>query len=117
MREIETEDLDELRCEVGHDGTSGWVTLSGELDLGSAQRVETALLGLRELGLARLVLDLRELDFMDSTGIALVVRWNGRARNEGFAFAVVPGGEAVQRVFRIAGIECELTVAEPPYGA
>ena len=117
MRDIEIEDLDELRCEVGYDGTSGWVKLAGELDVGSVERVETALLGLRELGLERVVLDLRELDFMDSTGVALVVRWNGMAREDGFVFAVVPGTETVQRVFRITGMECELTVADPPYGA
>jgi len=103
-----------LRCEVGHNGTSAWVKPVGELDLDSAHRVESALSELREQDFAELVLDLRGLTFMDSTGLRLVIRWDTAARQDGFRFAVVPGQEVVQRVFRLTGMDEHLTLVEPP---
>ena len=60
------------------------------------------------------MLDLRGLTFMDSTGLRLVIRWHAAARDDGFHFAVVPGPDVVQRVFRLTGMDAHLTVAEPP---
>jgi anti-anti-sigma factor len=63
------------------------------------------------------VLDLRGLTFMDSTGLRLVIRWDTAAHEGGFRFAVVPGQEVVQRVFRLTGMDEHLTVADPPPGS
>ena len=87
---------------------------AGDLDLDTVHRVESALAELREEGCRNLVLDLRGLTFMDSTGLRLVIRWHTAARDDGFRFAVVPGAEVVQRVFRLTGMDAYLTVAEPP---
>jgi anti-anti-sigma factor len=103
-------------CAVGRNGSTAWVRPAGDLDLDTVRRVESALAELRGEGCANLVLDLRELTFMDSTGLRLVIRWHTAARDEGFAFAVVPGPEVVQRVFRLTGMDAHLTVAEPPPG-
>ncbi len=86
----------------------------GELDLDTAHVVEQRLADLRADGCERLVLDLRGLRFMDSTGLRLVIRWDTAARDDGFAFAIVPGIEVVDRVFRLTGMDGHLTVAEPP---
>jgi anti-anti-sigma factor len=104
----------ELRCEVARDGSVAWVRPFGELDIDSVHRVEAALDGLHEHGSADIVLDLRGLTFMDSTGLRLVIRWDRAARAGGFRFSVVPGGEVVQRVFRLTGMDDHLTVADPP---
>jgi anti-sigma B factor antagonist len=104
----------ELRCEVARNGTIAWVRPFGELDLDSVHRVEGALEGLREEGCADVVLDLRGLTFMDSTGLRLVIRWDTAAREGGFRFSIVPGQEVVQRVFRLTGMDEHLTIAEPP---
>jgi anti-anti-sigma factor len=104
----------ELRCDVARNGTMAWVRPFGELDLDSVHRIESALEGLREEGCAHVVLDLRGLTFMDSTGLRLVIRWDNAAREDGFRFAIVPGREVVQRVFRLTGMDDYLTVAEPP---
>jgi anti-sigma B factor antagonist len=104
----------ELRCEIARDGQSAWVKPYGELDLDSVHRVETALEELRAADCADVVLDLRGLTFMDSTGLRLVIRWDTAAREDGFRFAVVPGHEVVQRVFRLTGMEEHLTFADPP---
>jgi anti-sigma B factor antagonist len=117
VRERSSPPPDLFSCEVGHNGSSAWVRPVGDLDLDTAHRVESALAGLRAEGCRDLVLDLRELTFMDSTGLRLVIRWHTAARDEGFRFAIVPGPEIVQRVFRLTGMEAHLTVAEPPPGS
>jgi anti-sigma B factor antagonist len=107
----------ELRCEVARNGSVAWVQPFGELDLDSVHRVEAALEGLRDEGCPEVVLDLRGLTFMDSTGLRLVIRWDTAAREGGFRFAVVPGREVVQRVFKLTGMDEHLTLAEPPPGS
>jgi anti-anti-sigma factor len=104
----------DLRCDIVRNGQAAWVQPFGELDLDTVHRVETALEELRGDGCAEVVLDLRGLTFMDSTGLRLVIRWDTAAREDGFRFAIVPGQEVVQRVFRLTGMEGHLAVAEPP---
>jgi anti-sigma B factor antagonist len=86
----------------------------GELDLDTAPRLDEAIVATREGGGSRLVLDLRQLTFMDSTGLRLVIRWDTAAKQDGFDFAIVPGPDVVQRVIRLTGMEDVLTVTEPP---
>jgi len=105
---------DLFSCEVVRNGGHDWVRPAGDLDLDTAHRVESALGALREEGSGNLVLDLRGLTFMDSTGLRLVIRWHTAASEDGFRFAIVPGPEVVQRVFRLTGMDALLTVAEPP---
>jgi len=50
-------------------GTSAVVTVAGELDVVTSPRLEAALLELVEGGIRRLVLDVRGLTFVDSTGL------------------------------------------------
>jgi anti-sigma B factor antagonist len=80
----------------------------GELDLATGPVLEARLRDLREAGFRRLVLDLGGLSFMDSTGIALVVRWDLDSRADGFDFALRPGGPLIQRLFDITGLAGDL---------
>jgi len=114
VSERSTPPPDLFSCDVARNGSSAWVRPVGDLDLDTVHRVESALIELREEGCGNLVLDLRELTFMDSTGLRLVIRWHTAARDEGFGFGIVPGPEVVQRVFRLTGMDSHLTVAEPP---
>jgi anti-anti-sigma factor len=107
---------DSFRCESGTDGDRAWVRPIGELDLDTAPLLEEELTAARDGGSRRLVLDMRALTFMDSTGLRLVIRWDTAAREDGFEFAIVPGIEVVQRVFRLTGMDEHLSVAEPPPG-
>jgi anti-anti-sigma factor len=103
-----------FRCESGHDGDRWWVRPVGELDLDTAPLLDQELGAARAAGAADVVLDMRALTFMDSTGLRLVIRWDTAAREEGFEFAIVPGIDLVQRVFRLTGMDEHLRVAEPP---
>ena len=102
-----------FRCESDRDGDRWWVRPVGELDLDTAPVLEQELTTARSAGAQHVVLDLRKLTFMDSTGLRLVIRWDTAAKADGFEFAIVPGVEVVQRVFRLTGMDEHLQVAEP----
>jgi anti-sigma B factor antagonist len=103
-----------FRCETGRDGETSWVRPVGELDLDTSSALDQELAAARAAGGDQLVLDMRALTFMDSTGLRLVIRWDTDAREQGFQFAIVPGPEVVQRVFRLTGMDEHLRVAPPP---
>ena len=91
------------------------LTLSGELDLAGVamleREVERVLAGPRP---DAVVLDLRRLTFMDSSGLRLVMLVDARSREGGWRLALVPGPEAVHRVFEITRMAERLTwVGEP----
>lgn len=90
------------------------VALSGELDISSATRVEDELAVLQAEAPPLLVLDLRKLDFMDSTGLRLIVRADEAARSEGTRFVIVRGPEPVHRVFEIVGLDTRFDMADEP---
>jgi anti-sigma B factor antagonist len=108
---------DSFRCDTGRAADTDWVRPVGELDLDTEPQLEQAIAAVREQGAPRLVLDLRELTFMDSTGLRLVIRWDTAAREQGFEFAIVRGPDVVQRVVRLTGMEDQLTFTEPPADA
>ena len=62
------------------------------------------------------VLDLRGLDFLDSTGVRLLLHWHKLAQQDGFEFAVVAGSDGVQRPLDIAGVTKVLRFVDPPSG-
>ena len=94
------------------------VALTGELDISNAQRVEQELQRVEEDDAAgAIVLDLRKLVFMDSTGLRLVVAADARARERGRRFALVAGPEAVHRVFKITYVDRRLDFVDDPSDA
>ena len=94
------------------------VAVSGELDLSSALVFEEELRRIeRSSELPLLVLDLRSLKFMDSTGLRLILSAHARAINRGRKLAIVEGGEAIRRIFRLTGVLERLNVVDAPVGA
>jgi anti-sigma B factor antagonist len=91
------------------------VTVRGELDLATAPELETALLERLDAG-DDVVLDLRELEFMDSSGLRVLVTAHARAADGGPRFAIVRplAGSEVAKILDIAGIEQQLDVVEEP---
>jgi anti-anti-sigma factor len=83
----------------------GLITLrpAGELDIATAGRLERALHDGRERG-DRVLLDLTALEFIDSTGLRVIVRAVEAAHRDGWELRLHKGPPAVQRVFEIAGV-------------
>jgi anti-anti-sigma factor len=89
-----------LEVKVEDRGRDHVVSLSGELDLASAPALVETLAAESADG-ARVVLDLRGLEFMDSTGLRSILMAAKAAHERGVAFALVKGPSAVHRVFEI----------------
>jgi anti-anti-sigma factor len=107
-----------LRFETTLSGETALVTLAGELDLSGAEVLEQELGRLSEAASAeQVVLDLRGLEFMDSSGLRLVVMADSRAREAGRRLVLVRGAQPVQRVFEITRMNERLTFVDDPSAA
>ena len=82
------------------------VVIRGELDLATAPDLEAALQERLDAG-QDVVVDLRELDFMDSTGLRVLVAAHTRVEGTEQRFLIVRPrpGAPIERILAIAGVE------------
>jgi anti-anti-sigma factor len=92
-------------CDVHPDRERVIVRLAGELDLGVAPRVEATVQELIDAGFTAVVIDLRELRFMDSTGLRMLVAAQRLAEERSCALSLIRGPQEVHRVFEITATE------------
>lgn len=78
-------------------------SLAGELDLMYETAVEERIRENEDDSL--LVIDLRELSFIDSTGISVLLRAYLRAQEAGRRLVLLPGPPFVQKVFSVSGMD------------
>ena len=90
------------------------LSLVGELDLATANRLESELRRVEGGRPPVLVIDMRELSFIDSTGLRLIIGANARAREDGRRMALVAGPESVHKVFQLALLEKRLDFVDDP---
>jgi anti-sigma B factor antagonist len=86
------------------------VELSGELDISTAANVESRLMELERRSPAWLILDLRKVSFIDSTGLSMIINADGRARKDGRRLTIVSGDGVPRRILRTVGLEDRLDV-------
>lgn len=79
------------------------VVPTGELDIAAADGLRARLAERRAT--EGLELDLSGLEFMDTSGIQVVVEAYRSARDDGFDLRIVRAPQSVQRVFEISGLE------------
>lgn len=104
-----------LEFETTRNGSVAIVSPTGELDLSGAAVLEAELGRLSaDPELATVVLDMRGLEFMDSSGLRLVVVADMQAREAGRRFALVRGDETVHRVFEITRMSDRLDFVDRP---
>jgi anti-anti-sigma factor len=105
-----TPDVPAFRCILQLTGRSAaWVRLTGELDLANSSHLTHRLD--QALGAARLiVLDLRQLTFMDSAGLAVIVAAHNRARRTRRRLVLVRGPAQVSRLLDVAGVSVRLEI-------
>jgi anti-sigma B factor antagonist len=104
-----------LDFETTRNGTVAVIAPTGELDLSGAALLEDELDRLAsEPELSTIVLDLRQLEFMDSSGLRLVVLADMRAREAGRRFVLVKGADTVHRVFEITRMSERLEFVAGP---
>jgi anti-sigma B factor antagonist len=99
----------DFRLIVSARGDRTLVVAQGELDLATAPDLETVLAA--QTG--PVAVDLRELSFVDATGLRVLLQAEARSREDGKNLRFIPG-QAVRRLFDLAGVPDPLTYIEPP---
>jgi anti-anti-sigma factor len=102
-----------FRVEVSTDDGIGTVRAAGEIDLSAAERLEGALRDV-ERGSQVIVLDLRDVTFIDSTGLRTITSADARARHGGYEFKIVRGSEQVQKLLHLTGMDKILPLVDDP---
>jgi anti-sigma B factor antagonist len=97
---------DHFSVDTERDGRATAVRLHGELDMAGTFLLEPRLDELvAEPPEGGVVFDLRDLTFVDSTGLAVLVGAHERLDGAGVPTRFVRGSEDVQRIFALAGFE------------
>jgi anti-sigma B factor antagonist len=78
--------------------------LAGELDLASVGLLQAAVIRVPADRTRGTTLDLRQLTFLDVSGLHVIVYANQLYRKLGYGFSLIPGPEAIQRLFEITGL-------------
>ena len=81
------------------------VSLYGELDGENARALEDEFIRIEATTVSRIVLDLSELEFIDSTGLAVILRADRRAKNDGHVLRVLRPNGQVGRIFELSGLD------------
>jgi anti-sigma B factor antagonist len=104
-----------LALETTVDGAVAVVALGGDLDMSGAGALEAEVERLRAAdGLQAVVLDLRALEFLDSSGLRAILKVDMDSRDGGARLVLVRGAEQVQRVFELTRMEERLTFVPDP---
>jgi anti-sigma B factor antagonist len=104
----------DLKVKVEERDDEVTLALEGELDISSTPRLEAELGRVEAAKPHVVILDLRDLAFLDSSGLRAILEADMRARREGRRVALIPGPETVHRVFLIALLDKRLEFIEPP---
>ena len=92
-----------FRVDVQRRNDVAIVRPQGELDLATVQTLQAALDGVERAG--RLVLDLRGLSFIDSTGLHLLVALDRRAQRDGFQLTLVAPAAPADKAIQVSGLD------------
>jgi anti-sigma B factor antagonist len=93
-----------IALSVEHGEAGAVVTVGGDLEFGTAASLRSALIDLAHQGCDPLVVDLAGLDFIDSTGLSLLVQAKQRIESQGHRFVLRNPTERVRRVLEISGL-------------
>jgi anti-sigma B factor antagonist len=101
-----------LEISTHKDGRYAVVTLRGELDLAGASGLRDRLRTTCDQNGGRVVLDLTDLTFIDSTGLAILVEYHEKARAAGGRLILLAPRAAVLRILDITGLDERLTICD-----
>jgi anti-anti-sigma factor len=104
-------DIEEI--EAGEHRT---LRLAGELDMTSVATLEAAVSRACSGSTRSVTIDLSGLSFIDSTGLAVIIHTSGLCSNRGYAFKLIRGPRAVQRLFEVTGLDGVLPFVESGSG-
>lgn len=113
MPDGETTDAHPFRLTTHSQGDRVTLQVHGELDLSTSDAVEREVQELRGRGARAIVLDLRALAFIDSSGLRLLLQLDAEARADGFELAIAAGDGPVRRLLELTDLTDDFQRAEP----
>ncbi|MGN6189394.1 MAG: STAS domain-containing protein [Conexibacter sp.] len=111
MPDRDTLDAQPFRLATRPDGDRTIVAVQGELDLDTVEAVRREVEQLREQAVRSIVLDLRELAFIDSSGLRLLLQLDADASTNGFELALI-AGDPVRRLLELTNLTDDFKRAE-----
>ncbi len=104
-----------FRILTNESGSRVEIAIQGELDMATAPQLEAEFGRVRALEDIELaVVDLRELAFLDSTGLEAIVKFESRSREVGVDVVLVRGPRAVERLFSVMQLDKKLRIVDDP---
>jgi|ERR1700722_5290 len=89
---------------IGPAGDCAVLQVTGEVDVYTAPMLRERIRELAARGAVHLIADLGQVDFLDSTGLGVLVGGLKRLREEGGSLALVITAPRILRVFQITGL-------------
>ena len=107
---VRAEALRPFACSSAHGSLNAdWVHVAGALDIATTPQLEQTL---RESDARLVVLDMRDLGFMDCAGVHTIVDATASARRDGRRLVLVRGIPYVDRLFGLTGNADEIEIGE-----
>jgi anti-sigma B factor antagonist len=100
----------ELQLATRHEGDVSVVSARGEVDVFTAPGLDTELDALIADGHARLVVDLSDVAFLDSTGLGVLVKALKHAREAGGWLHLVVTSDRIRKIFEITGLDASIPI-------
>src|SRR5438034_630089 len=94
----------DLDVETGTVGDASLLSLRGEIDVYTAPRLRQAIIDLVEGGATRIVVDMEKVDFLDSTGLGVLVGGLKRVRVRDGSLSIVTTQDKILKIFDITGL-------------
>ena len=100
----------ELQLATRHEGDVAVVSALGEVDVFSAPGLDSELDAQIAAGNARLVVDLSEVSFLDSTGLGVLVKALKHAREADGWLHLVVTSDRIRKIFEITGLDASIPI-------
>lgn len=100
----------QFHVSVNTDANSHQVTLSGELDIATADQLTEALEGVQVAAGDRVIIDLKDVSFMDSTGLRVLIAANRNAAAGDYTLVIVTGESPAKRVLELTRMDEHMQV-------
>lgn len=94
----------DLKIDVSEKDGIVTLKLNGEVDVYTAPKLKSRLIDLVDQGKFKIIVDLEDVDFMDSSGLGVLVGGLKRVRSHDGAIALVCTQENILKIFRITGL-------------
>ena len=106
----------ELKVTTRSQGDHTVISVAGEIDLYTAPKLQSELTAALAASPARLIVDMSQVDFCDSTGINVLLAAHRQTRERGGELQLAGPGSATRKVLQVTGLESVFTVLDDPAG-